>query len=711
MTIASLSRFVLRHKRLVVLAWIAILVTSIGSMGWVFASLSDNFDLPGAESTRANTEILQAYGNGAYASPHVPVVTLPPGTTVDSPGIRDDLNAVFARITEARPDARVVSWATTGDRAFVSDDRRTTFGLVFLPGEGGATAGLAELEQTVAEQTVGGAPVRITGRTALSTAEAGGGGSGVLIETLVGAGGALIVLLYIFGSLLAVLPLLIAAVSILTTFLLIGIATTVIDVNSIVQFVVALIGLGIAIDYALLIVNRWREERSHGHENTVAVQNAMESAGHAVLFSGTTVGVGLLALVFLPIPFMRGMGVGSVIIPFVSVVVTLTLLPVILATIGPRLDSIGWKSAKVDDHKGWVRWGTFVVRHRLMAAAVGLVILAALMIPATQITMGDPRPSSLNGSRRALIGLQALETSGIGAGITNPLEVVVHTGGDSAQLAQAVSSVNGVRGAIAPDGDDWRRDGSSLVVVLPQDDGGGEANDKLIDDVRSVTHEQPGEPYVGGYSAAGADLTDRIYDNFPLMLAAIAIVTYILLVRAFRSLLLPLKALLLNVLSVAASYGVLVLVWQRGWGSDLIWGIPATGSITEWVPLMTFAFLFGLSMDYEVFILHRMREEYDADGDTDRAIVRGLAATGKLVTCAALILFLAFVAMASTPATEIRIMATGLAAGIIIDATIVRSLLVPALTSLMGSWNWWLPAWLGWLAPAAKPAGEATPAD
>ena len=193
------------------------------------------------------------------------------------------------------------------------------------------------------------------------------------------------------------------------------------------------------------------------------------------------------------------------------------------------------------------------------------------------------------------------------------------------------------------------------------------------------------------------------------MLAGIAIVTYILLVHAFRSLLLPLKALLLNVLSVAASYGVLVLVWQYGWGSNLIWGIPATGSITEWVPLMTFAFLFGLSMDYEVFIIHRMREEYDRTQDTDGAIVRGLAHTGKLVTCAALILFLAFVAMASTPATEIKIMATGLAAGIIIDATIIRTLLVPALTSLMGHWNWWLPSWLGWLAPA--PTGAPTGAS
>jgi RND superfamily putative drug exporter len=173
-----------------------------------------------------------------------------------------------------------------------------------------------------------------------------------------------------------------------------------------------------------------------------------------------------------------------------------------------------------------------------------------------------------------------------------------------------------------------------------------------------------------------------------------------------------LKALFLNVLSVGAAYGVLVVVWQWGWGSELLWGIESTGAITDWIPIMIFAFLFGLSMDYEVFIMHRMREEHDAGHDTDRAIVRGLAFTGKLVTCAALILFLAFVAMSATPQTEIKIMATGLAAGIIVDATIIRAFLVPALTSLMGRWNWWLPASLAWIAPkpvAMTPAVTARP--
>jgi RND superfamily putative drug exporter len=198
---------------------------------------------------------------------------------------------------------------------------------------------------------------------------------------------------------------------------------------------------------------------------------------------------------------------------------------------------------------------------------------------------------------------------------------------------------------------------------------------------------------VGGVQAQNDDFIEAVYDNFPLMILLISIITFILLARAFRSLLLPAKAVVLNVISVAAAWGVLQLVWQEGHGSQLIWGIEPTGAITSWIPLMVFAFLFGLSMDYEVFILSRMREEYDRSGSTNTAVVQGIGRTGRLVTSAALILFLAFVSMASGPQTDVKVMATGLAAGILLDATIIRALLVPAVVSLFGRWNWVLPKW------------------
>ncbi|MEJ7901159.1 MAG: MMPL family transporter [Thermomicrobiales bacterium] len=703
MNVGSISRFVLKHKPWVIGFWLTLVALAVVLTPTVFDRLSEDFSVPDTESYQAITDLTAIYGNNGTSNPIVPVVTLPEGMTVASPGIRGELLEIESRVLEARPEARVVSYASTGDPAFVSDDGRTTFALVYLPVSGDGPAGLDVVTETLDGATVGGTDVLLSGRPLLSQ-ETEEGGAGVLIETLIGGVGALVVLLYIFGSALALMPLFIAAVSILTSFLVIGGLTTITDINYLVQFLVALIGLGVAIDYALLVVNRWRDERLDGHANETAVQRAMETAGHAVVFSGTTVGIGLVALIAVPIPFFRGIGIGGMVIPLASVAVTITLLPVILATIGPAMDRLGFRRVRRDDHRGWARWSAFVVRHRGASAVVGFALLALLVIPASQITIGEPRPDSLNGAGGAQAGLDALEASGIDAGVMSPLTILIQGGPD--EVDAAVSAVDGVRGAASADNDAWRAEGTSLLAVVPQGDGGGESGRDLAG--RGVTIDLPGAPLVAGGPAESADFIDTVYGSFPLILTIVGIITYVLLVRAFRSLPLPLKALLLNVLSVAAAYGVLVLVWQWGWGSELIWGIPSTGSITDWVPIMTFAFLFGLSMDYEVFIMHRMREEYDAGHDTDTSIVRGLALTGKLVTCAALILFLAFVAMSSTPQTEIKIMATGLAAGIIIDATIIRAFLVPALTSLLGKWNWWLPGrWPG--SPQNRPVKLASP--
>ena len=259
--------------------------------------------------------------------------------------------------------------------------------------------------------------------------------------------------------------------------------------------------------------------------------------------------------------------------------------------------------------------------------------------------------------------------------------------------AARLAGVAGVRVAAAPTGPDWRRGGTALVSVLPEAETSTDAGEATVERVRDLAAAELPRARVGGSGALVIDATASIYGSFPLMLAAVAVVTFVLLARAFRSLLLALKAILLNLLSIGAAYGVLVLVWQQGHGSEAVWGIPATGAVAMWVPLMAFAFLYGLSMDYEVFLLARMREEYDATGSTVAAVVGGLGRVGRLVTCAALILFLAFASMATIPEVDVKIMATALGAGILIDATILRALLVPALVALLGRWNWWLPPW------------------
>jgi RND superfamily putative drug exporter len=277
-------------------------------------------------------------------------------------------------------------------------------------------------------------------------------------------------------------------------------------------------------------------------------------------------------------------------------------------------------------------------------------------------------------------------------------------------VAQALSRVDGVRGAVAPAA--WRRGDTALVDVLPAQDPASSAGSGTLGRVRAAAAASGLPAQVGGMTAETRDFVSAVYGRFPEMLALLGAISFLLLARAFRSVVLPLKALALNVLSIGAAWGVVVLVWQEGHGSHLLAGLPATHSTTAWIPLMVFAFLFGLSMDYEVFLLARMREEYDRTGSTSTAVAHGLGRTGRLVTSAALILFLAFVAMCSGPATDVKTLATGFAAGILLDATIVRALLVPALVAVLGRWNWWLPAPLAHLLRVAEPTPEhARPAD
>jgi putative drug exporter of the RND superfamily len=496
----------------------------------------------------------------------------------------------------------------------------------------------------------------------------------------------------VFASALAILPILMAFVSIMTTFLLLLGLTELTSVSPIVQFLIALLGLGVAIDYSLIVASRWREERSHGRSGDEAVQRAMETAGRAVVFSGITVAIGLLALIALPLPFLRSMGLGGMLIPLVSTLVAITLLPVVLAKAGARLD---WPHRRTDDKasRAWTRWATLVARRRWIAAAAGMAIVLALVFAATDLQLGASDADTMAKSGDAKDGLVALERAGIGEGALWPHEILVERGGDPGAVAKAVGGVEGIHGAVAPDNPQWRQGGTALVEAIPIPDSGSPQGEAALDGVRDAAHGVGPDVRVGGQPASNADFIDAVYGSFPLMIALITITTFILLARAFRSLLLPAKAILLNVLSVAAAWGVLVLVWQHGYGSELIWGIEATGSIPSWMPLMIFAFLFGLSMDYEVFILARMREEYDRTGSTEQAVITGIGRTGRLVTSAALILFLTFVAMGSGPGTDLKMFATGLGAGILLDATVIRALIVPAVIALMGRWNWWLPEW------------------
>ncbi len=686
---ARLARWILAHARLVVLAWLAVAVTSLLCVSSASNALSQAFNLPGQPGFETDQAILQTYGNGGGNPPTVPVITLLAGTTVNSPGVRTQLGAALARVQQAVPRARIVSYASTGSRLFVSADGRTTFALVYLPLDPatGNSADLVAVQHALSRATVDGARFHVTGVELLASGGSGGGNS-ALVETVVGGIGALLVLAFVFGSLLAIVPLGMALVSIPTTFLLVWGLTAITDVSAIVEYLIALIGLGIAIDYSLLIVLRWREERARGLSNHDAVLRSMETAGKAVVFSGSTVAIGMLALVTLPIPVMRSIGYGGLLIPLVSVLVATTLLPAVLASAGPRVD---WPRRRPErTSRFWSAWGSLIVRRRGAAAAVSAVVLALIMLPAASMVVGFPRATSLAQSGDAYEGLHALAGSGIGAGPLLPIEVLVRQA-DPRVVAAEMARLPDVRGAVAPAGTAWRAGSSTLVAVVASADGTSPAGKAALSGARRIAAQSAGSIRVGGGAAENSDFLSAVYDNFPRMVAILAVLTFVLLARAFRSILLPLKAVTLVLVSVGAACGFMTFVWQDGHGSGLLWGIPATGSVTSWIPVMVFAFLFGISMDYEVFLLSRMREVYDATGSTTEAVVRGIGSTGRLVTSAAVILFLAFGALASGPEVNIKIIATGLAAGIIVDATVIRMLLVPALISLFGRWNWWLP--------------------
>ncbi|MFI1584528.1 MMPL family transporter [Embleya sp. NPDC020630] len=630
---------------------------------------------------------MERFGTGGNNPPLVAVVRLPPGTTVDSPGVRGEFAAVFERATASLPGARTASLLTDDGRAFVSADGRTTFALFYPVPEYTSSdpyaKALPALTQAVAGESVAGSPVHVTGASVLASGGESGGGSSVLVETLAAAAAALVVLAIVFGSLLALLPLLIAVVAIPTTFLGIYALTYVTDMSTITRNIVALVGLGVAIDYALLVVTRWREERTHGADNRAAVLKSSATAGRSVVFSGITVTVSLAALALTPVPFLRSIGYAGLLIPLVSLAVSTTLLPVILDAFGPRLEWPRKKPAGTVSRL-WTGVARWVVGHRILATVGSLMVLALLVVPVFSLNLGEPQADATAATAdvEARAGLRALTDSGIGPGVLRPTEVLLP--------ADANLPVMKTISTTAPAA--WRRDTFRVVdawsAVEPTSDAGKDALRTIRDAARRV----PGAR-VGGSPAQDGDFIHALYGpDLLIIVAAIVIVTVVLLTRALRSVWLPIKALLLNVVSLAASYGVLTFVWQEGHGTRPLFSSPATGAITLWVPLAVFALLFGLSMDYEVFILTRINEEYENGHSIDEAVVRGIGRTGRLVTSGALILFLAFVALGGVPQTDVKILSTGLAAGIILDATLIRGVLAPALVSLFGRLNWWMPA-------------------
>jgi putative drug exporter of the RND superfamily len=700
-----MAPFILRHKLLVVVAWIVLSGASIATIGQLGPRLDYTYTTPGEPGYEANLEITERFGLDAEFEATLPVLQLPEGLTMDSPTARAAAAATFDAAYQAGPLA-VVDYANTGDPIFNLDGGKATWALISIPnpdyGPGKGIEG--RMPRVLHKATPAGYTLTMTGFAQLLSNT--GPSKGNLMQGIIaGAGLAFLTLFLVYGSPIAILPIVMAIPAICVTFLCVNGLTYVTSVSYFVEYMIVLLSLGISIDFSLIVVVRWREERVKGLTNDEAVIAALRSAGRAVTLSGITAAVGLLSLVTLPVPFLRSVGYGGMLIPFVAVCVAVTLLPVCLSWAGPALDRFSlWPRAATTYSGVWERWARFVLRHQWKAAALGLGLVAVTSIPAFSMKTGFPLIGSLSHEGPAAEAFQRLQRNGIPSAVDCPIHIMTHGGAAAIEQATALAKATpGVYAVLAPDIPSYRRGAHALLTVIPTAEG-SLSEGKAI--VRRLTERLTllpgGAADVAGSTAGDMAFTSAVYGHFPLLLTVVSGVTLIILILALRSIVLPLKAVLLNVVSLGSAYGFMVFFWQQGHGSMLIYGMPATDAIRAWIPTVVFASLFGLSMDYEVFVLSRIREEYDRMQSTQEAIVAGLARTGRLVTCAALILMVTFLSLSIDPNQIIKITSTTLAVGVMMDALIIRSLLVPALVSLMGRFNWWMPAsWTKYLPERA----------
>jgi uncharacterized membrane protein YdfJ with MMPL/SSD domain len=539
---------------------------------------------------------------------------------------------------------------------------------------------------------------------------------------------ALIVMAFMFGTLAGIaVPLAFAAVTIPCTLGAVWVVAHFMDMAIYVTNIVTLIGLAIAIDYSMLIVFRYREELEKHDSAHEALVDTMKTAGRATLFSGAVVAVGLALLVFMPLPFMRSMGVGGLLVPLFSIAASATFLPALLAVMGTKVNRLRVIPRRILEHRAegragaWSRLARSIMRRPLpyLVVAGGLMVALALPTLGIHVTGGDNRGVPL--TTESTRGFELLRTS-LGPGALAPHQIPIDTGRaggayDPAVLAAERRLVAELRRdpqvepstilspSLLPSGPRGRLVAKRSNLVDPsgqvaqirvagkQDSGTAAAQDLVArireDYIPAARFPASADVILTGAPAFGVDFIDIAYGAFPWLILAVLVLSYLLLLRAFRSVVLPLKAVLLNVLSVSATYGVLVLVFQHGLHSAL--GLQGSPQIEAWIPIFLFAMLFGLSMDYEVFLLSRIREEWDKRHDNEEAVAYGLEHTGRIITAAALIMIAAFSGFTAGSFVGLQQFGLGLSAAILLDATLVRAILVPALMKLLGDWNWYLP--------------------
>ncbi len=720
------TRFVLRHRFAVLGAWLVVFVVSGWAASGLASLLTNRFTLPGTDTHRAELILESHFGQRSTGSFTLVAKTSGPAAKA-VPAVR----AAAERASKQLPTSRVVSAAPVAEHVVSAQ--------IVSDLEPADSKGHTDAMRRAAGR-VPGATLYLTGQAAIEHDLDPVFNRDLKVgELYIAIPIAMVLLIFTFGTLAFLIPFAFAAFTIPTTLGIIWIVANYMELTTYLQNMVMLIGFGISIDYSLLVVYRYREELRSGRSKEDALVRTMETAGRAVVFSGTAVAIGLALLLAMPLPFMRGFGVGGLVIPIVSIVAAVTILPVLLWFGGRRLDRVRLVPGSVIDHRAdtdygfWPRLARTIMRRPVAFAAVTTAFLIVAATPVLDLQLG---PGSNQGIPRNLEAVKGLETlsAAVGEGATAPTDIVVDTGRPGGAADPAVrTAVQRLIPALradpqvaavqyqprSPQSVDASGRYLHLQVIGRAEYGKPASMDfvhRLRDDiVPGADFPDGAEVYAGGGPPSGVDFLHLTYSAFPWLVLAVLLLTYVLLLRAFRSLLLPLKAIVLNMLSIGAAYGLLVVVFKWGWGDSV--GLIAYDQIEGWIPVMLFAMLFGLSMDYEVFLVSRMREEWDARHDNEEAVSAGLAKTGRLVTAAGLIMFAAFMGFVAGSVVGLQQFGFGLAAAILIDVTIIRALLVPSAMKLFGRWNWWLPEKVARVArvppsplqdarPALRPAGR-----
>jgi len=709
----AIGRFCSRHHWLTIALWVVAagaLVAVAQSSG---AKTNNNLTLPGTDSTKA-TELLednlpeQAYGSN-------PLVIVSPHGKLTEARYASAIDQTVKRL-QGMPDVNsAVNPLTPQGAASLSKDGTVAYVPVVLG------VGPGELAETQAQAVLNaGEPAKAAGLETSIGSYVGQQLSkpSTEVSEAIGLGAAVVILLFAFGTATAMmLPIASAVIGLACSLSIIRLLESSVQVPSVAATLATMIGLGVGLDYALFIVTRHKLQMRDGMELHESISRATATAGGAVVFAGFTVVIALCSLAFAGIPLVTTLGFTAAIAVVVAVLAAATLLPAMLGALGPHISSLRVKLGKThpDDHEphGWRRWAQGVADRPWRSAIAALAVLIVLALPIFQLKLGQNDISALPESTTARQAYDGLN-KGFGPGVNGPL-LIASQFASAAEAKQALPelehSILTASDVSSVSNPTFDKKGTVVVFsVVAKSAPWADSTVTLVEDLRDTIIPEAlastsGKAYVGGQTAGYIDLATQIGNKLPLMIAIVVGLSFIVLLLAFRSLLVPLKAAAMNLLSVAAAYGVVTAVFQLGWGSSLI-GLDHPIPIVSFVPLLMFAILFGLSMDYEVFLLTQMREHYQQHGDEKRAVIEGLANTGRVITSAAAIMVCVFTSFVLNGDPVVKEFGVGLAVAIAIDSTLVRCLLVPAVMVLLGRRAWWLPRWMEAVVPHISIEGE-----